>query len=507
MSQAIQRSGHTWQQTFEYDGLNRLSWAKEQDVLSTQIDAWKRTYGYDRWGNRWVTTTGLAHSDSREPTKPTDFDTSTNRLLKAEAQYDASGNQTFFNPFTLGYDAENRNTTVTSSGNGNGSFSYDGEGRRVKKIWTPSGGTAVTTYYVYDALGRLAAEYSDQAPSSTGSSYLFTDMLGSVRAITSGDGAVTECYDYLPFGRMLSASDNGRGGCFPTIPDVQFSSSVPQKFTGKERDTETGLDYFGARYYSAPQGRFTSADPMMGSANIQKPQTWNRYAYVANNPIKYIDPLGLFLWDDSAGGTWSDAALEGERDNRRLDRRRDAARDALEFRARFRRILRSDPFLYFYLGYEGQINGVTVGVGNVSFGSGETLPGRQYIAAQNKYWMDVKITFRTGLSDDDLFVATHHEVRHEADVKKFVDFMNSQNQAQGLQMLAGLTVEDAEVSAYEASAFAARLLGKPDLTYSVGSQNFTIWRRGMAEADRAIIRNYLRTEPNYSRKLNDPFFK
>jgi RHS repeat-associated protein len=64
------------------------------------------------------------------------------------------------------------------------------------------------------------------------------------------------------------------------------------KFTGKERDAETGLDYFGVRYMSSAQGRFTSPDPAMSSAKLGDPQTWNRYAYVTNNPLRYIDSDG-----------------------------------------------------------------------------------------------------------------------------------------------------------------------------------------------------------------------
>lgn len=66
-----------------------------------------------------------------------------------------------------------------------------------------------------------------------------------------------------------------------------------ERFTGKERDAETGLDYFGARYLSSAQGRFTTPDPMMASADVANPQTWNRYAYALSNPLKYFDPDGL----------------------------------------------------------------------------------------------------------------------------------------------------------------------------------------------------------------------
>ena len=64
------------------------------------------------------------------------------------------------------------------------------------------------------------------------------------------------------------------------------------QFTGKERDAETGLDYFGARYYSGAQGRFLSVDPENSGASSRDPQSWNAYAYSRNNPLKYTDPDG-----------------------------------------------------------------------------------------------------------------------------------------------------------------------------------------------------------------------
>jgi len=63
-----------------------------------------------------------------------------------------------------------------------------------------------------------------------------------------------------------------------------------QQFSAKERDNESGLDYFLARYYSGAQGRFTSPDP--GPYKLEDPRTFNRYAYVNNNPLKYIVPSG-----------------------------------------------------------------------------------------------------------------------------------------------------------------------------------------------------------------------
>jgi RHS repeat-associated protein len=64
-----------------------------------------------------------------------------------------------------------------------------------------------------------------------------------------------------------------------------------QKFTGKERDAESGLDYFGARYYGSALGRWTSPDPInLTNARIRNPaNTLNKYVYGGNNPLKYVD--------------------------------------------------------------------------------------------------------------------------------------------------------------------------------------------------------------------------
>ncbi len=63
-------------------------------------------------------------------------------------------------------------------------------------------------------------------------------------------------------------------------------------FTGKERDTESGNDYFGARYYGSSMGRFMSPDPSMEGAILELPQTWNKYSYMYNRPTYGTDPDG-----------------------------------------------------------------------------------------------------------------------------------------------------------------------------------------------------------------------
>src|SRR5712692_5407306 len=115
----------------------------------------------------------------------------------------------------------------------------------------------------------------------------------------SGSLSGVSRHDYLPFGEELFAGTGGR------TPQQGYSASdgVRFQFTDKERDTETGLDYFGARYFASTQGRFTSPDPLLSSGRFPQPQSWNRYAYVINRPLSLVDPNGLDWgqWDDDKG--------------------------------------------------------------------------------------------------------------------------------------------------------------------------------------------------------------
>jgi RHS repeat-associated protein len=88
------------------------------------------------------------------------------------------------------------------------------------------------------------------------------------------------------FGFVISHTSLGMMGSL-------YDGDVRSRCTGKERDTESGLDYFGARYYGSNMGRFMSPDPWLGSMDIANPQSLNRYSYAQNNPLKYTDPTGL----------------------------------------------------------------------------------------------------------------------------------------------------------------------------------------------------------------------
>jgi RHS repeat-associated protein len=120
--------------------------------------------------------------------------------------------------------------------------------------------------------------------------WLVPDHLGTPRIILDQTGNLgnVKRHDYLPFGEELFAGTGGR----TILQGYSGGDGVRQQFTSKERDVETGLDYFLARYSSRVQGRFTSVDPALDSAKSVMPQSWNRYTYCLNNPLMYIDPTG-----------------------------------------------------------------------------------------------------------------------------------------------------------------------------------------------------------------------
>ncbi len=112
--------------------------------------------------------------------------------------------------------------------------------------------------------------------------HIHPDHLGTPRLMTDEDGERLAFHEYLPFGFEF------------TNP---YQDDERKKFTGHERDytstpgTSFDLDYMHARHYSPSRHRFLSVDPIDGGPG--RPQSWNRYAYVLNNPVNFVDPFGL----------------------------------------------------------------------------------------------------------------------------------------------------------------------------------------------------------------------
>jgi RHS repeat-associated protein len=274
-------AGTTLTQCYTYDEFNRLKTADEHSGTTCQgATDWTQKFIYDQQGNRRFDTGTTIPVGFPNPTINTG---NNNRIDTSQGYvYDLAGNVTQDPSHTYTFDAEERQTKVDNGATGQ--YSYDGKGQRIKSI-TSSG----TTLYVYDAMGRLVAEYTSGNATGSGTSYITADALGSPRVITAQDQSVKARHDYLPFGEEIPAGYGSR-----TAQQGYIADTLRQKFTGKERDSESGLDYFGARYYASGLGRFNTADTLVGS--IGNPQTLNRYAYVLNNPLVFIDPSGH--WPD-----------------------------------------------------------------------------------------------------------------------------------------------------------------------------------------------------------------
>ena len=294
-SQTITRPSGTWTQSYAYtDGVNRLTSASETGPGT----AWTESYGYDSSGNRWVTGyPGLPAPTNETPQGPGWYGTN-NRIVTAGWTYDGAGNVTAVGGTSrsFAYDAENRQKTATVNGTAT-TYAYDGDGRRVSKTM----GTQ-TTLYAYDAFGNLAQEYGVTG-ATAGTQYYTADHLGSTRLVTdaTGSAGTMQCFDYMPFGAEIASGTDGRASCFGNGTDAFYP-----EFTAKERDSESGLDFFGARYFSGAQGRFTSPDEPLNDQYQSDPQSWNLYSYVRNNPLKFTDPTGqdcIYTNNLSSNGT------------------------------------------------------------------------------------------------------------------------------------------------------------------------------------------------------------
>ncbi len=247
-------------ESFTYDFLDRLT------AVSGPYSA---SYSYNQIGNV-ISMNGNSYTYGTKPHAVT-------AVGATSYAYDANGNMTTRDSQTITWDVENRPVSVANGGTA--TFVYDGNGNRAQKT---EGGEIVlyinryyernlttgevTTYYYLG--GRLVAMKQDNDLT-----YLHQDHLTGTALATdvSGDQVGTTV-KYLPYGET-------RTGAVPT----------DKLFTGQRLD-ETGLYYYGARYYDPTIGRFISADSVIQS--FANPQTLNRYSYCVNNPLKYVDPTG-----------------------------------------------------------------------------------------------------------------------------------------------------------------------------------------------------------------------
>ncbi|HXP07491.1 MAG TPA: RHS repeat-associated core domain-containing protein, partial [Acidobacteriaceae bacterium] len=273
---------YQYNESFTYDKVNRLSTAIDSNTACGGT-CWSQYYQYDTYGNMWVSSSSGVPAPAYEPGSYV-YNPANNR--RTDLTYDGAGNTTSALGDTAAYDAENRLISMTeppSLGSSVETYAYDGNGQRVLKV-APG---AVDTLYVYDVFGHLAAEYTTAGVVAVCQTCFLTyDHLNSVRMVTdrASPPNVISRHDYLPFGQeVIGYADRfGFGG----------TDNVTQRFTGQERDSETGLDYFGARYYANNWGRFASPDEPFADQNTIDPRSWSLYSYVRNNPLRYVDLSG-----------------------------------------------------------------------------------------------------------------------------------------------------------------------------------------------------------------------
>lgn len=229
-------------------------------------------------------------------------------------QHDASGDVTYDGRNSYLYNAEGQICAVSNTYNSITTmigYVYDADGQRVAKgtITTFSCDVTVNGFqtqsdYVRDQAGNQLSEFT---PGSGGSvtlahtnvwadgvliatddvnktHYYLNDWLGTRRVQTDYAGTLEQSCASLPYG------DGETCGPAPT----------ENLYTGKERDSESGNDYFGARYYASTVGRFLSPDLLGGK--MDDPQSLNRYAYVRDNPLRYTDLTGMNFGLPCSGG-------------------------------------------------------------------------------------------------------------------------------------------------------------------------------------------------------------
>jgi RHS repeat-associated protein len=278
--------------------------------ISVSASTLNLTYGYDTRGNMTSMTDGL-NALKNLVVGTTTYNYPTNNRLGSTTGgepssfgYNTDGDVTsYVNHLSEQYDLQyNRLHNLMSYNVHNGpsvaTFAYDGDGMRIKKV--SSQGTVI---YHYDKEGRVISEtdpngnrirdniyLNGKLVAEIGSSgqvrFYHTDPAGTPIAMTDGSGSTVWRADYRPFGEEQIITE---------------TVSNDYQFTGKEKDEETGLHYFGARYMDSKIGRFLSPDPVgavdprTGDINgkvLRNPQRINIYAYGLNNPYRYIDPDG-----------------------------------------------------------------------------------------------------------------------------------------------------------------------------------------------------------------------
>jgi RHS repeat-associated protein len=303
-------TGAPAQHRYAYDNLSRLTTANTTALLQPN-----ETFVYDNYGNMTSHTVGST-------TTATSVVAATNRLTAGGTspyQYDALGNLTADAEATYAYDPFSMLREKDYQYKLPEFYIYTASDERIG-VKYGSLSDSVTTWSIRDFGGNVLRQFkgmddqvfatwlwvedyiyrdgqllgAERVPEEGGRRHFHLDHLGSPRLVTSSETSSNEMseHDFAPFGTEVNPLwQESVGG---------FDREDPKRFTGHERDyasdgqlqTTKYLDYMHARYYNPGAGRFLTIDPQTASADTSRPQTWNRYIYAANNPVKLVDPNG-----------------------------------------------------------------------------------------------------------------------------------------------------------------------------------------------------------------------
>ncbi|MCI0720192.1 MAG: hypothetical protein L0338_14665 [Acidobacteria bacterium] len=270
------QSGRTVNYT--YDALGRLATALTQG--SASYPQWGLSWTYDRYSNRTAQTVTAGTAPSNSLT----VNPINNRITGTGFGYDASGNMTQDGLNTYTYEAENRIKTVNGTG---ATYTYNATGLRIKTV---VGST--TTRYIYSG-SKVIAEYVNASPpAAPAREYIYAG--GQLIATIAGSTTTYHHPDHLSVRVNTDSAGNkvGEQGHYPYGETWYMQNTTTKwQFTTYERDAESTLDYAVFRYDCSRLGRFMTPDPIAGG--IGDPQSMNRYAYTRNDPVNFVDPLGL----------------------------------------------------------------------------------------------------------------------------------------------------------------------------------------------------------------------